>query len=398
MKRLKTIPWSVSLLLGALAGVALWALLPRGIAAAEPKNDQHPEAAEEEHKIDPWMERNVNVHGKAGPFTVTVDRVRWDFGQGMSLGMSGFPMIGGNRMLNSDRKNTERGTFGTMTGSITNGISGAFMRPNLLLDVEVKGPKYLGKRQLLCTVNGKVTGEDDQGRPVESPDLLGSQRLKLPGVIYREGEGRTTIHLFVPQAMPKAKSLRFVQGELLLAQGTVAELTFVGDELLQSATKRAGGVSIRLEKISQTQEGIDVTLAASPSTAMRRARNPLEHLQEMMGSQGRINAVLEDTQGGIHSVADSSKTVQLGNGMTVTTSGGGSGMTMSSQGMSWSGSDDRGGLTTYENWPSQDFHFDPLPEGVKIKAIRCAVTDRIGEPKTVSFRLENIPLPGPDTK
>jgi hypothetical protein len=137
----------------------------------------------------------------------------------------------------------------------------------------VKGSKFLGKRQLLCTVNGKVTGEDDQGRPVESPDLPASQRLELPGVVYREGDGRTTIHLYVPQAMPKAKSLRFVQGELLLAQGTVAEVTFKEGALSQSATKRAGGVSIRLEKISPTREGIDVTLAASPSTAMQRAQN-----------------------------------------------------------------------------------------------------------------------------
>ena len=43
--------------------------------------------------------------------------------------------------------------------------------------------------------------------------------------------------------------------------------------------------------------------------------------------------------------------------------------------------------------PGQHFQFDPLPEGTKIKAIHCKVTDFVEAPKAIPFHFENLQLP-----
>jgi hypothetical protein len=43
--------------------------------------------------------------------------------------------------------------------------------------------------------------------------------------------------------------------------------------------------------------------------------------------------------------------------------------------------------------PGNLYHFEPLPEGVTVKSIVCTVIDINGEPQSVPFHLENIPLP-----
>lgn len=39
------------------------------------------------------------------------------------------------------------------------------------------------------------------------------------------------------------------------------------------------------------------------------------------------------------------------------------------------------------------FPFDALPEGAELKAVHCTITDHVGEPQAVAFRLEGIRLP-----
>ncbi len=52
-----------------------------------------------------------------------------------------------------------------------------------------------------------------------------------------------------------------------------------------------------------------------------------------------------------------------------------------------------GGQSDGDTAPTQTFHFDPLPDGTELKAVHCTVTDHVGEPQAVPFRVEGIRLP-----
>jgi hypothetical protein len=348
-------------------------------------------------------ERVAIAKTASGPYTILVDRVRWFTGLGISMAPSGFPPAPDKTFVQSEQKNTGNGIVGGTSGRMSGSNAGAFPQPNLILDVEVKttkgdspifSAKKLGQspgRQLVCLVNGKVQARDDQGRQAESPETPVWLRLSLPGVDYPQGSGRTAIHLAVPELKPQAHYLQSVDGELLVAEGTITNVAFKDTDLKKSAMKRAGGVSVRLDRFQQTRNGIDVTVAASPPFGAQ-TQNPMEGMLNMMASQGRISVALEDSKGGIHPVADSNKTTTLPNGTRVA-AGGGGGSGMTSGGGAWGGPGGMMGQNTFESWPTQDFHFDPLPKGLKLKAIRCTVTDHTGPPQTVPFHLENIRLP-----
>ena len=216
----------------------------------------------------------------------------------------------------------------------------------------------------MCAVNGQVRGADDRGAKIESPDLPGHLAVRLQGVEYRKGEGRTTIHLHVPATSPPAKTLSRLEGELLVAEGTIRDVAFSGYELSRPTTKRVGNVAVRLDAVNESENGIEVAVSMSLPAGLRSA-NPVERMQALQGLQGRLSVALTDSEGRKHEP-----------------SGGGGG----------------GGGSSASPIEMMSFRytFGRLPSGAKPQTVTCTITDRTGEPVVVPFRFTDIPLPDSD--
>ncbi|MBN2022763.1 MAG: M56 family metallopeptidase [Pirellulales bacterium] len=403
MRHFGTGSWRALVLSWTLASVAVLGLLPwRVVAQSGP--DADPAVAEGEDDG-----QAVRARAKSGPYTITVDRVHRNDNSRIVLAPSGFPMM---NLQTSRETRTESFAGGGASGAAAGmggGHASAFMKPNLILDVGLKGPKLRGKSQWVCTVAGKVKGADDKGQPIEGPDLTPMMGLRLSDVEYREGPGRTAIHMYLPPASNDSQYLQWVEGALLVAEGTVSRVAFKPDELDRPKTKRDKDASVRVDGYRESPEGIDVVVAASPPAALAAPVNPMEMMQgdpfarmrAMMSAQGRLRVTLEDSNGGVHNPASTANGGSFGSGGG---SGGGGGSWSattggSSGGRQWShttrGGRSSGGVGSGNNdgWATQNVRFAPLPNGTTVKAIICTITDLAGEPKTVPFRLENIPLP-----
>jgi hypothetical protein len=382
-----------------VAIVAVLGLLPWRLAA-QTEPDDH----DADKPAKPAAEQVMKVEATSGRFKITVDRVRRDKDHMVSIVPSGFPLSGGKGSQNSETHSVPGGQTGGSTASMTGGDAGAFAIPNLILDVGVKGPYTNKNQQLICTVNGKVRAVDDLGHAADSAGLPSWLRLQLSGVEYRQGSGRTAIHLALPESDPPARYLKSVDGDLLIAEATINQMTFQKRDLSRQTSKRAGEVSARLEHVSESSDGVDVTLAVSSSPSshgnVNPMSNPMEDLQQMMraNAPGRVNVVLVDSEGKTHQAGGDPKKSVAPNGMTFYGGGGGGGGGGGSSGGSWGSSDSSGrhtkrSFSSTNSNPAKDYHFDALPSGVTIKAITCTVTDITGEPQTVPFHFENIRLP-----
>ena len=375
-----------------IAMVAVLGLLPWRLAAA-PKADGKPAASTP-------GEQRMNVETTSGPFKIAIDRVRYLPGHMISMVPSGMPLSGGKGEQHVEEQSFEGGTGRTATATMGGGSGGAFTIPNLVLDIVVKAQKAAKKQHLLCAVEGKVRAVDDLGHDAESDGSPSWLKLQLQDVDYPQGSGRTAIHLYLPSSDPEARYLKTVEGELVVALATVNQVTFQGNDLTRKTSKRSGGFSARLDKINDSGDGINVTLAISEPAEKHEEinpmQNPMESLQRMMlgNAPGRVSVTLVDSEGKTHMAAANPKGSAGPNGATF--SGGGTG---GSSGGSWGSSGPNGHRSgsfssskSKSNKP-QDYHFDILPAGVKVKAITCTVTDITGAPKTVSFKFENVRLP-----
>ena len=403
-RRVFALSWFVAI-------VAVLGLLPwRLVAQTDEDESDAAKPAANEHKM--------KVENASGQYKITLDRVRREEGRKLKSVPGEFP----NMLLNNmkferqtfSNGNGTSGSVGTAVGGGGGGgggSGGSFNLPNLLLDVAVTGPKTNKKAQLICAVNGTVKAVTDQGTETNGPPE-GMMHHELEGVEYRRGPGRATIHLY---AAPGDKYLRSVDGELLIGEAIVNQITFRSDELSRSPKRSVSGTTLHLGKIIQAAEGIEVGIDASSNS---RAGNidpmsaePGDALRRMMmeNAPGRLKVVIEDTDGEMHaSTGESQHAGDSKNGRSFSrsswggSSGGGSGGGSFSGGSSGGGGGSFGGGAGGGNKPNpnagktgatQEFHFDPLPEGVKIKAIHCRVTDFIDAQKAVPFHFKDIQLP-----
>jgi len=346
----------------------------------------------------------------SGDYTITVDRVRREPGRTLSLTRTIFgPMMGGTseRPGPKTKSGARRGggygssggggggssgggSFGGSGGSSSSGggygasgggrygssggggsgssgggaSGGQLTVPNLILDVAVQRRGPGARRPLLCAINCQARGTDDRGGKIESPDLPPHLGVRLRGVEYPKGDGRTAIHVYLPEASPPAKALARLEGELLVAEGTIRDVAFSGAELSRPTTKRTGNVTVRLDAVRPSEQGIEVEVSVSPPTGMS-SPNPIERMQAMQGLQARLSLTLTDGEGRVHEPSGSS--------------GGGGGSSSSGR---------------IEMMTSR-FNFAPLPSSGTPQAVTCTITDRTGEPVVVPFRFTNIPLPEP---
>jgi hypothetical protein len=297
------------------------------------------------------------------------------------------------------------GGGGAGGGGSGGGSGGAFFAPNLIIDLELTLPSLKGKQQLICCLSSKPHAEDDQGRVVEGPDAIPGRKWVIPGVDYRQEPNRTAVHLYLPPESQDSKYLQSLEGELLVAKGTVNQFTFSESELAQPTIKRSEGMSARVEKVSSTPKGVAVVVALSPPVsksaeeAKQRKRmeamshsddsnenmSPQEHMRRFMESSkkmaGRnpmesrgehnpriVGLTMLDSQGNKHSgLLVASKAGSSSSGKTSFESRNGSGGG-SSGGASWGSSSKSGsggsswgpGGADKKTWSSDD---DAEPAG-----------------------------------
>jgi len=394
--------------------VALLGLLPwRAVAQSTPEKDlKAAEAAEEAEEAEGAAGKNpfAPVRAASGQYTVIVEGARPAFGQ-MGMQPSGFPMIP-DRASQDARQVTRSGgsggarwsvSAGGMGGGMGGGFAGAYTKPNMILDVRVEpSTPHRGKGVcLLCEINGKVKAVDENGNEFDSPGTPAMWRHRFVDMEYPAGSGCTAIHLYRPPN--SGQYLRSLDGELYVIEAKQTSLTFTGRELSRKTSKRRGNVTVQLGKVKKTAEGIDVTADVSPPPVTNR-RNMFELMQRAFTSRNRLGVTIEDTEGRVYQPTQTSSN---SGGSTSWKNGGSSGG--SSGGASWGSSSGSGGGsfgpggsggTTWSSGgggssggEGSQFHFDPLPDGVGLKAVHCTVTDHQGKPKAVTFHLENIPLP-----
>jgi beta-lactamase regulating signal transducer with metallopeptidase domain len=392
MKSIGTRSRKTFVLSWAVAVVAVLGLLPWRLAAA-PKADAKPAAGEP-------GEQRLNVETTSGRFKIAVDRVRYLPGHMISMVPTALPMLSGKMEQHVEEQSFPGGMGRAVTGTMGGGGGGVITIPNLALDVVVKGPKLAKKHQLVCEIQGKVHAVDDRGHDVDSSDNPSWLKLQLQGVDYPQGSGRVAIHLNLPPSDPEARYLKTVEGELLVADGAINQITFQGNDLTRKTSKRVGGFSARLDKVEDSSDGVDVTLAVSEPEKheeINPMQNPMEAMQRMMmaNASGRVSVVLLDSEGKSHTGAAIGKKSTGPNGVTVFGGGGNGGGSSGSWRRVGPNGVSGGSFSSSKPKASepQDYHFDILPAGVTIKAITCTVTDITGTPKTVPFKFKDIRLP-----
>lgn len=391
----------------AVVGLLPWRVVAMSVAADDPETAEAVEV-DEEAVVDPF----APVRATAGKYTITVDGVRPASGR-MTMESSGFPMIPDKTSRDSHQvTRSGRSAHGSWSTSASGGsagmgggFAGSFTTPNLILDVKVE-PSKPGRAKgtcLLCAVNGKVKAVDDQGNEFDSPGTPAMLRHRFVDMEYPEGSGRTAIHLYRPQNA--GNYLRSLDGEIHVVEAKQRQFDFTGKELLRKTSKHQGDTTVELTKFKKTSEGIDVSLAASPPPS-KKSQDPFERMQLSFMARNRVQVTLEDTEGEIYrptqtesnsagesswnggNRSGSSSWGSSGKSISRSWSGGSSGGSTSGGSRSFSG-----GSSVANSEPGAIFHFDPLPEGVKVRAVHCTITDLLDKPKAVPFHLEGIPLP-----
>jgi hypothetical protein len=304
-------------------------------------------------------------------------------------------------------------------GGSGGGSGGAFMAPNLILDLSVKTSKSKGNQQLLCAIGGPVRAIDDQGRALSSPDgIMPGMKQFMPGVDYSQEFDKTAIHLFLPPESRGSKYLQSLDCELQVAEGTVNQFAFSDDDISKKSVKHGEGLSAKVDDVTQSPDGVAVTIALE---------------KKKKSKSGLVAAVLIDSQGKKHfgefvGGNDASETSSSGSNNTTNANGGSSWSShsgSSSGGSSGGGSFGPGGTGTQtwkmgdsgaagsndkktskdkkaadgkkaskekNAWPTVNFKFDSLPDGVSVKSINCTFGTFTTEPKTVPFHFDQIPL------
>lgn len=399
-------PLSVGLLTAMLVGLLPWRLVaqaPRGenavavraVASRKPVTV----AKEKMAPVDEDAKRDAVATISVGKYQICIDEVRWVGGKGIAMVDTGFPFS-----MDFDTRETRNVGPGfetrTMTRTGSGGFGGSFVRPNLVVDLRVEGPKGQGN-QLLCAVVGKVQAADDRGRRLEAPETPSWMKLELPGVEYPQASGCTAVHLNIADKNTEALSL--LEGRLLVADAKMRTTVFEQDEFDRKPTHRLKGVTVRLSDVSIADNGTTVTLDVSPPDNARVSDDPLESMHNMRDTHARVRAVLVGSDGNTyrHQGSGGSGGGYAGGGYTGRswgggwTSGGSTGGGYSSTPFSFSGrsGDGRGGSRGRSATVSQSFNFPPLPEGVKIKNLTCTVIDLVGKPQSLAFKFRDLPVP-----
>jgi hypothetical protein len=228
-------------------------------------------------------------------------------------------------------------------------------------------------------------------------------------MIDAETDSPGAIFLGLPSIERDAKSLRSVEGELVLAEAIVNRVTFTSEDLAElrkttaaplekKFTVQSSVKSIFLTDVEQADDGINILLGMPRSLESTVDENSPESLRYIFDAFTRLNVVLCDNRGGRHVVASS----RSGSSDTIAST---PTLSVSDGNYRWTA----GFWASRPAYPCSlnrfqgaffmhQFHFDPLPDGLVPSSLICTITDCPDPPVSVPFRLENVQIPDPRTR
>lgn len=324
---------------------------------------------------------------KAGPFTVTVDRVRsatgrlhtkFDFSR---ASMNAISEVFSGRLTSGNQAEILK-----FADSFVPGIADQkpaaqppnAALPNLAIDLIVDAPP---DPNLVYEISSNGRATDDRGRTLESLNigLYGIHRMSDDPY----GPGRGTILLI--QHVPGARRLEQLHGELLVGPGRMHRFLFQGERVGLPSERKSGDMAVRLETIEHEQGRLRVAAAVSGLQLPKNPFNPTEAFTDMAKSMVTLDLV----------ILGSDRKAYYWEQMS-----GGGGLSGSSQ---TSFSSSSGGktvqtsqVTTGENKIRYEFVYSPLPRKVSISAIEATLMIHDGETRRIPFALQNVPIPFPN--
>ena len=255
-------------------------------------------------------------------------------------------------------------------------------RPNVSIELEIRAGDTKTLAELLG-VGAGARGVDNQGRAVSSSPVA---PMSFP--VRRTADARTErIELIVPAG---AKRLRTVEAALVMQPAEERVISFAANELQPGASKRVGGVTVKIDSVQTTEQG-GLSIAATyelPKDKAAVQSGPLGNLQQQMRAGQGVTVTLHDNDG------------QEFRPRTYAGGGGGGG---SSYGGGFTFSNGTAAGTRRYNFGKQEgldepnrssynYTFAPLV-GTRPETLEFKVLERVGEPKQYPFRLENLDLP-----
>ena len=331
--------WASSVSIAVLS-LAVAGLLPWRLVAQSPKIDMAAGAAATPAIPDSLVSPPPNKRLPARPVSATpfkiavanVRRVDEKTGRGWQMIFDPLNLLS-DRFTSPDRLNPP--------------ASSRSWQPNCIVDLQVARSGDFTD-QILCTLLGAVTAEDDRGNPA-LPCFGGvGTRLEIRGVDYPQGTGCVPVHLAVTDK--NATALKSLSGELLIVEASVHTTAFEGEELEKVSIHQVEGVPIRLDEVHSTDHAVYVTTRIAPDV-----HPDVYHISGVI----RLRVQVEDSGGRLY------------------------------EPLLRSGPSSRAG----ESMLLMNCQFGALPKGVMVKRVICTLTEFLGAPQSVAFEVKDILLP-----
>jgi serine/threonine protein kinase len=261
---------------------------------------------------------------------------------------------------------------GGFAGGAAGGSGGTFNKPNLGIALSIHGKD---KDNSIIEISNKAEAYDDQGRKLEG---IGAGPT-VPRFREFESSASGEPVLYLSGRKVDAKSVKELNGQLLVTPGRVTIAKFDGPKFATGKAKQFGGKSFTLKAVEKDAKGIKISVDCPPTKAAAIGGNPADRFQTMLTDRGAYRAEMVDDEGEVYSATSSSS---VGGNVSGNFGGGqgGFGGRLPPQQQQGSNAD-------------HSFQFSPLPEGREIKQIRVRMTERNGPTKAIDFTLKNIPLP-----
>lgn len=227
---------------------------------------------------------------------------------------------------------------------------------NVVVDLQV-GEPLPKNHQLLCEVFDPAEAQDDRGVPIEA--VVPNKTRLVRGLDNPQQSGQALLYLNVDNK--DSRKIQLLRGKVSVVAVEAQSTVFEGDELRKPATHPLDDMSICLDDVKTTADGIRVRVTVV---------NPIEVAQDYADKPLRLNVQMLD------STNSSREPVNLKNSFRTRPY-----------------FDERQTRTAARFVEEYELLFAPLPEGASIKQLFCTITDQVDTSRTIPFEFHNLDLP-----
>ncbi|MCW3097164.1 MAG: hypothetical protein JWL77_2782 [Chthonomonadaceae bacterium] len=241
-------------------------------------------------------------------------------------------------------------------------------RPNLTFSLDITA----GSKDNLMLLQGveNLHGLDDKGRVVRGADRPSFSGQPF-GRAQDEGLRRETLSL---QTEDGAKSLKTLEGNLLMEIGAARTFTFSAEELRPNTSKKMGQVTVTID-FAKEEPGDTWMYVTYLSPHFNPPRNAVDPRRPMFYSGMRMKVEVVGTDGVTYRPNSQGEM------------GGGSPQRVLPGGID----DGAPSISITKSHLSLGFH--SIPEGVHLKSVVFRIAEQQGDVVSVPFKFTNVPLP-----